>query len=75
MLKNLLLVKLKYKIENIQYIFTNNKIICKKNIGWVFSGGIFNGDSNNCKNYNCLYWDTSNVENKHCMFENSLLKN
>ena len=36
----------------------------------MFCNSIFNGDSNNCKNYSCLHWDTSNVKDMWGMFEN-----
>ena len=34
----------------------------------------FNGDSNNCNFYNCLYWDISNVKNIKNIFRNSPLE-
>jgi surface protein len=54
-------------LEDIQYIFTNNKVIFEEDMRCMFYNSVFNGDISN--------WDTSNVENMENMFKNSPLEN
>jgi hypothetical protein len=63
------------RLQDIQYLFTASKVTCGENTDYIFYGSKFNGGSNNCNYYNCLHWNTSNVQNMECMFENSPLEN
>jgi surface protein len=50
-------------LEDIQYIFTSNEVICGESMRYVFHNSKFNGDISN--------WDTSNVKNMAGMFSYS----
>ena len=55
--------KFKY-LEDIQYIFTNNKVICGESTESMFENSKFNGDISN--------WDTSVIFDMECMFRGSI---